>query len=224
MFKDISKKEETVLKKAFNNWGIFDLYEKSNIIIKPLENEHLTKPEVKCRAGFLKKSSPAEIEKKTPSKNNTENENDKKNGGNSEVYVCSNNDQKELAIRMQPTYSGISIGNIKSKKFTPNLNFAELIVNHNPKLNYPYVIVGDKASNLYIYGRDIMGNSIVDFFNEIKENQILIILNQKKEVLGIGRSRFSNNLITQNDKIVIDNVQDIGTHYLKEENRYTLRT
>jgi 60S ribosome subunit biogenesis protein NIP7 len=222
MFKDISKKEETVLKKAFNNWGIFDLYEKLYIIIKPLENKNLAKFEGKFRAGFLKKVNLAQIEKKTPPKNNGENENDKKNDGNSEVYVCSNNDQKELAIKMQPTYSGIAIGNIKSKKFTPNLNFAELIVNHNPKLNYPYAVLENKASNLYIYGRDIMGNSIVDFFNEIKENQIVIILNQKKEVLGIGRSRFNNNLITQNDKIVIDNVQDIGTHYLKEENSYTL--
>ena len=218
MFKDISKKEETVLKKAFNNWGIFDLYEKLNIIMKHLGNEHLAKSEGKLRAELLKEVNVAHVEKETPPKNNRENEND----GNSEVYVCSNNDQKELAIKLQPTHSGIAIGSIKGKKFTPNLNFAELIVNHNPKLNYPYVVLGNKASNLYIYGRDIMGNSIVDFFSEIKENQILIILNQKKEVLGIGRSRFSNDLVTQNDKIVIDNVQDIGTHYLKEENNYTL--
>ena len=69
MFKDISKKEETVLKKAFNNWGIFDLYEKLNIIIKPLEKEHLAKFEGKFRAGFLKKVNLAQIEKKTPQKN-----------------------------------------------------------------------------------------------------------------------------------------------------------
>src|SRR4051812_6128122 len=109
MFKDISKKEETALKKAFNNWGIFDLYEKSNIIIKPLENEHLAKSEGKLRAGFLKKGNLAQIEKKTTPKNNVENESDKKNDGNSEVYVCSNNDQKELAIKLQPIYSGIAI-------------------------------------------------------------------------------------------------------------------
>ena len=41
MFKDISKKEETVLKKAFNNWGIFDLYEKLSIITKPSGDKHL---------------------------------------------------------------------------------------------------------------------------------------------------------------------------------------
>ena len=110
---------------------------------------------------------------------------------------------------------------VRNKKFLPNLNFAELIVNYNSKLNYPYIILENKGENLALYGRDIMGNSIMDF-HEIKENQILIILNQKKEVIGIGRSRFNNNLITQNDKITIDNVQDIGTHYLKDENNYDL--
>ena len=39
MFKDISKKEETVLKKAFGIWGIFDLYEKLSIITKPSERQ-----------------------------------------------------------------------------------------------------------------------------------------------------------------------------------------
>ena len=49
-----------------------------------------------------------------------------------------------------------------------------------------------------------------------------MIINQKKEVIGIGRSRFNYNLITQIDKITVDNVQDIGTHYLKGENNYIL--
>ena len=39
---------------------------------------------------------------------------------------------------------------------------------------------------MVLYGRDIMGKSILEFNNQIKENQILIILNQKKEVIGIG--------------------------------------
>ena len=218
MFKDTSKREETVLKKAFSSWRIFDLYEELNIIIKTLEKKHLEISEGKPGTELLKKGNLPQVGKKTPSKKKECGKTD----GNSEVYVCSSKDQKDLTIKLQPIYSGIVIGNIKGKKFTPNLNFADLIVNHNPNLNYPYAVLENKGSNLFIYGRDIMGNSIVDFFKEIKENQILIILNQKKEVLGIGRSRFNNNLITQNDKIVIDNVQDIGTHYLKEENRYTL--
>ena len=77
MFKDISKKEETVLKKAFGNWGIFDLYEKLNIITKPSEDKHLAISEGKPGTEFLKKNNLPQIEKKIPPKKNG----DKENGG-----------------------------------------------------------------------------------------------------------------------------------------------
>jgi len=200
LFKDIPASAETVLKRAFNNWGIFGLYGKVDIIVK--------------QSG--KNNWNSKIEKK-PLSNSGEK---KDNRDDLQVHVCSNRVQKELAVNLQPAHSGIIIGQIKDKRFLPNLSFAELVVRHNPKLNYPYAILENKSSNLVMYGRDIMGNAIVDFFNGIKENQILIVLNQKKEVIGIGRSRFSGNLIAQSDKITIDNIQDIGTHYLKGENRY----
>ena len=199
MFKDIPKSAETILKRAFNNWGIFGLYGNMDIIVKSLK----------------KNNGNSQIEKK-PLNDSDE----KKDNRNLQVHVCSNSVQKELAIKLQPAHSGIIIGQIKDKMFLPNLSFAELVVRHNPKLDYPYAILENKSSNLVMYGRDVMGSAIVDHFNGIKENQILIVLNQKKEVIGIGKSRFSGNLIAQSDKITIDNIQDIGTHYLKGENRY----
>lgn len=199
MFKDIPASAETVLKRAFNNWGIFGLYEKTDIIVR--------------QSG--KNNGNSKTEKKPLNDSDG-----KKDNRDLQVHVCSNRVQKELAIRLQPAHSGIIIGQIKDKRFLPNLSFAELVVRHNPKLNYPYAVLENKSSNLVMYGRDIMGNAIIDFFNGIKENQTLIVLNQKKEVIGIGKSRFSGNLIAQSDKITIDNIQDIGTHYLKGENRY----
>jgi ribosome biogenesis protein Nip4 len=218
MFKIISTKEETILKRAFNRWGIFDIYENLEILIKPLKPESML---VSDHSGpsqdFLKYSSSIKRMENTQVKYKQE-----EISRDFEVYICSNREQKELTIKLQPMHSGIIIGQVRNKKFLPNLNFAELVVNYNPRLNYPYVVLENKGANLALYGRDIMGNSILDFFHEIKENQILIIFNQKKEVIGIGRSRFNNNLITQLDKITIDNVQDIGTHYLKDENNYIL--
>jgi hypothetical protein len=64
-----------------------------------------------------------------------------------------------------------------------------------------------------------MGSSILSFFKDIKENQQVIILNHKKEVLGLGKSRYSGSLIMQPNIITIDTIQDIGTYYLKSENR-----
>jgi ribosome biogenesis protein Nip4 len=199
LFKHIPTSAETILKRAFNNWGIFGLYGTMDIIVKSSK----------------KNNGKSQIEKK-PLNDSDE----KKDNRDLQVHVCSNRVQKELAIKLQPAHSGIIIGQIKDKRFLPNLSFAELVVRHNPKLDYPYAILENKSSNLVMYGRDVMGSAIVDYFNGIKENQTLIVLNQKKEVIGIGKSRFSGNLIAQSDKITIDNIQDIGTHYLKGENRY----
>jgi ribosome biogenesis protein Nip4 len=199
LFKHIPTSAETILKRAFNNWGIFGLYGTMDIIVKSSK----------------KNNGKSQIERK-PLNDSDE----KKDNRDLQVHVCSNRVQKELAIKLQPAHSGIIIGQIKDKRFLPNLSFAELVVRHNPKLDYPYAILENKSSNLVIYGRDVMGSAIVDYFNGIKENQTLIVLNQKKEVIGIGKSRFSGNLIAQSDKITIDNIQDIGTHYLKGENRY----
>jgi 60S ribosome subunit biogenesis protein NIP7 len=220
MFKVVStKEEETILKRAFNNWGVFEVYEKLEIILRSInkKSSSSSSPENEYRKSMqcLKNDNFLSIEK-IPLNDNREKTRD------FEVYICSNKQQCALTIKLQPMNSGLIIGKVRNKKFLPNVNFAELILRNNPKLNYPYVILENKGANLVLYGRDIMGNSIIDFFREIKENQILIILNQTKEVIGIGRSKYNNNLITQKDKITIDNIQDIGTHYLKKENNYML--
>jgi hypothetical protein len=167
LFKDIPTSAETVLKRAFNNWGIFGLYGKMDIIVK----------------SSRKTNGTSQIEKKPFSDSD-----EKKDNRDLQVHVCSNRVQKELAIRLQPAHSGIIIGQIKDKRFLPNLSFAELVVGHNPKLNYPHAVLENKSSNLVMYGRDIMGSAIVDFFSGIKENQILIILNQKK-TMGVRKQK-----------------------------------
>ncbi len=111
MFKDIPTSAETVLKRAFNNWGIFDLYEKIDIVVKSSKKSNVN----------------SQTEKKP-----LDDSDRKKDNRDLQVHVCSNRAQKELAIKLQPTHSGIIIGQIKHKRFLPNLSFAELVVRHNP--------------------------------------------------------------------------------------------
>jgi ribosome biogenesis protein Nip4 len=217
MFKLVSPKEETILKREFNKWGIFNIYKDLEIIIKISEKKDSVHLEDKSDKVLLENNN-LKIRNKETSRDKL-----KLTDNNCNIYLCSNKEQKEMAIKLQPLHTGIMIGQIKNKKFIPNLNFAEIIIKYNPTLNYPYVILEDKGANLVLYGRDIMGKSILEFNNQINENQLLIILNQKKEVIGIGRSRYKNELITQTDKITIDNIQDVGTHYLKYENKHNLK-
>ena len=120
MFRITSTKEETILKRAFNKWGLFDIYKNLEIIIKPLKHKSLSISHYNdsCR-DFLKDNNLTRIE-------NTliKSEHEKINRG-FEVYVCSNKEQKELTIKLQPIYSGIIVGESRNKKFLPNLNFAD---------------------------------------------------------------------------------------------------
>jgi ribosome biogenesis protein Nip4 len=215
MFRSTTIIEETVLKREFNKWKIFEAYKNYQIMIKTSENRSILdfdkqkkKKKIKSKINYHK------IENTI--KDNLKEKDDR----DSKVYICSNKEQKEIAIRLQPLHSGICIGEINNKKFKPNLNFAEIIVNQSQELNYPYIVLEENGSKLVLYGRDIMGKSIIDYSKDIKENQTVLILNQTREIIGIGRSRYNNNLLTQNDKITIDNIQDIGTNYLKNENSH----
>jgi 60S ribosome subunit biogenesis protein NIP7 len=214
MFRSATPTEDTILKREFNRWGIYESYGKYEIIIKTTENSTSFLSDQHIQ-DYKKKINDSQLESKNKNKFNLMG----KTISKSKVHVCSNKELKEITIRLQPTYSGICIGEIKNKKFTPNLNFAEIIVNQNPKLSYPYVILEEKGLQLALYGRDIMGKSIILCNNIIKENQILLLLNENKEVIGIGKSRYNDKLITQSNKITIDNIQDIGTYYLKSENK-----
>ncbi len=208
MFKIISSREEiTILKRAFNQWGIFHIYENLDIIAKPIEKIISSNDNIN-NLQYLKNNENVKVKLIKRS--------------DFEVYLCSNTQQKEFAIKFQPICSGIIMGKVVNKKFLPNINFAEMVVKYNFDLNYPYIILDNTGTNLATYGRDIMGNSIISYFKDIRENQILIMLNQKKEVIGIGQSRFNSELITQFDKITVDNIQDIGTYYLKCENDFDL--
>lgn len=214
MFRSATPIEDTILKREFNRWGIYESYSKFEIIIKTTENKSSFLSEQHIQE-HNKRINDNHLESKNKNKYNFMEKTDSK----SKVHVCSNKELKEMTIRLQPMYSGICIGEIKNKKFTPNLNFAEIIVNQNAELSYPYVILEQKGLQLALFGRDVMGQSIILCNNIIKENQILLLLNENKEVIGIGKSRYNDKLIIQSNKITINNIQDIGTYYLKNENK-----
>jgi ribosome biogenesis protein Nip4 len=203
MYRELSKGETTALKRAFNQWKIFEEFNKLEVIVNAQseDNNHISSIGPKNSISIC-------------SKNNT--------GHIADVYIITNKKNKYISIDLQPGFSGLKIGQLKNKKFIPNLNFAELVIELNPTRNFPYVMLDEKSSTLVTYGRDIMGSSIISYYKDIEENQTLIVLNQYNEVLAIGRSRFPNDGIIQNNKITVDIIQDIGTYYLKFEDRGTL--
>jgi predicted RNA-binding protein (TIGR00451 family) len=122
-------------------------------------------------------------------------------------------DLEELA-EMQPFAMGLAIGELK-KEFVPSVAGADLFARSGKRNDY-YVVVNENAEKLILYGRDVMGNSIVKAPEMLDENELVIILNERQEAIGVGRTRFAGRSLLQKGKITITTLADAG-YYLREE-------
>ena len=175
-FRNLTNAEETILKRSFNNWGIFEIFKTLRILIRTLFLDAVISDQKHTLTlGYSNGTEFTEPEKTIKR--------------TKEVFVHSNIKYDDtLFNKIHPVIVGLKIGTIKNKRFSPGLNFAEFVVKHNKNMDYPHVIINTKAESLIVFGRDIMGSSILSYFKDIKENQQAIILNHNKEVIGLGKS------------------------------------
>ena len=130
------------------------------------------------------------------------------------VWLVSNTIEK-LMIPMTHSYSlGLAIGELR-KEFVPTIAGADLFARYG-KRNKFYVVLNEKAEKLVLYGRDIMGESVVEASTALAENDLVILLNSSFDALGIGRTRFSGNSLLDKGRVTFTTVTDAG-YYLREE-------
>jgi len=121
----------------------------------------------------------------------------------------------ENLVFLKPTYrAGLFLGTISIKKFYPSFPFLYLVNKFG--INYPFTIINEEAEILFLYGRDVLGDSILECSSGLKENCLVIIMNGNKEPLGVGRTRFSYDGITKKGKITVSNLMDIGLYHHNE--------
>ena len=113
-------------------------------------------------------------------------------------------------------FGGLSIGNLHKKKFLPSITFFNVVAKYSN--NFLYVIVNSNGEKLILYGRDVFGSSIEYASPGIEENSIILILSESKELLGVGRARFSTTKIKENGKVTINTLLDLGTYLRLEKN------
>lgn len=133
------------------------------------------------------------------------------NGGK---IVCLVPGEMDAIIRMQPYLAGLAIGELK-KRFVPSMAGADLFARAG-KRNEFYIIVNENAEKLVLYGRDILGESIVEASGTLGENELVIVLNKRLEAIGIGRTRFAGRSLLQKGRVAVTTMVDAG-YYLREE-------
>jgi ribosome biogenesis protein Nip4 len=122
--------------------------------------------------------------------------------------------EKAVQVMEDPYTAGLAIGELK-KQFIPSIAGADLFARYGEKNKY-YITVGEKAENLVLYGRDIMGESIVAASDALDENELVIVLNTAFEALAVGRTRFAGRSLFQKGRVTVSTIADAG-YYLREE-------
>lgn len=118
-------------------------------------------------------------------------------------------------VQGQPYFAGLVLGQLK-KQFMPSMQGADLFARVGRRNEY-YVTVNKNSEQLVLYGRDVMGDSIVEASDSrLGENEVVILLNAKQEAIGIGRTRFGGKSLLQKGKITVTTLADAG-YYLREE-------
>jgi 60S ribosome subunit biogenesis protein NIP7 len=132
------------------------------------------------------------------------------------VVLCLVTDTiEEVMVQMMHPYSlGLAIGELK-KQFIPSIAGADLFARYGERNKF-YIIVSDKAEKLVLYGRDIMGESIVEASDALDENELIIVLNTMFEAIAVGRTRFKGRSLFQKGRVTITTIADAG-YYLREE-------
>jgi 60S ribosome subunit biogenesis protein NIP7 len=137
--------------------------------------------------------------------------------GKKKVVVCLVTDRLEemMMIRTTNLYrSGLAIGELK-KQFIPSIAGADLFARYGERNKF-YIAVSEKAENLLLYGRDIMGESIIEASDALHENELVIVLNKWFEAIAVGRTRFACRSLFQKGRVTVTNISDAG-YYLREE-------
>jgi 60S ribosome subunit biogenesis protein NIP7 len=170
MFRKACRQELTILRRAFNKWGVFDFFIEKSILIKDGHD--------KTR----------------------------------KVYLLSS-ELEVVILSRQPNYAGLKIGELK-KNFLPSMEGADLIARISKK--FPHIIVDEIAERLILYGRSVLGQSIVGGTENLNENEVVLLLNGNREPIGIGRTKYSGKYLFQIDTDTVTTLVDAG-HYLRSE-------
>jgi 60S ribosome subunit biogenesis protein NIP7 len=193
MYRSPKREEMTILRRFFDKWGAFDFIRNRKLMIK----------EKRVESSYFVPTKKKTLFRKTINRNINE------------VYLLSDLAEKILLDR-QPFLAGLMIGELNKKLFTPSLQGADIIarVSHH----FPYVVVNLMAEKVVLYGKNILGQSIVDAAEKLKENELVILLNMNKEPIGIGRTKFNKKDLLRVGKDTVTTVADVG-YYLRNESR-----
>jgi ribosome biogenesis protein Nip4 len=124
-------------------------------------------------------------------------------------YFLLNKNLKAIAPRSF-FYVGRYLGKVENGKFLPSFNLLAILAEGEGHK----VVVNEKASWLFICGRDIFGEGIVSVQGSRRKGTLTLILNEFEECLGFGR--IISDFGAKDAKVVVENLADVGDFLRRE--------
>lgn len=117
---------------------------------------------------------------------------------------------------VKPYLAGLVVGELSRKKFFPTMAGTDLFCRLSEARGKYYVEINYEAEKLATYGRDVFGTSVVRASTELKENEIVILINSRHEAVAIGITRYAGDMLRRSQMATITTTIDVG-QYLRDE-------
>jgi ribosome biogenesis protein Nip4 len=111
--------------------------------------------------------------------------------------------------------AGVYLGKLKKGVFFPGFNLLAMI-GDNKDANK--IMLDERTEWLFIVGRDIFKQGIVEVTGSKKRGDYTIVMNQHGECLGFGKV-LCNIDEEVNKRVVVKNISDIGDFLRREKQR-----
>jgi ribosome biogenesis protein Nip4 len=112
-------------------------------------------------------------------------------------------------------YVGVYLGKVKGRAFFPSFPLLAMIAEHDANK----VVVDEKTEWLFICGRDIFKQGIVNVTASKRKGDYTLVMNQRGECLGFGRILGSVDEKKDKHKVIVKNIADIGDFLRRERHR-----
>ena len=110
-------------------------------------------------------------------------------------------------------YAGTYLGKIKDGKFFPSFNLLTTIARQKANKT----TIDEKTEWLFICGRDIFKQGILNIEGSKRKGNYTLIMNQHNECLGFGRIIRNIEEEKNEKKVVVRNISDIGDFLRREQ-------
>ena len=134
------------------------------------------------------------------------------------LFKPKNKDLKQAIQLTSYIYSiGLYFGFIKKGLFFISLEGAEFLYRNKYILEKNQIIVNIQGEKSILYGNNILKKMVSNFSMELKINDLLIVLNELKEIIAIGITKVDGNDFynLESDKLIALNLIDKG-YYLRK--------